>query len=175
MPAMKVPSQNPQSAEALGADYVVRARELGPALEAAAEEIERRRELPDSMVEALIERGFFRLLLPRALGGAELPPTIYVGVIEEVAKHDASTAWCLGQACGCTMTSAHLDLEAAREIFGGKRGIVAWGPPGPAEARAAPGGYRDHGTDGRDIGVVFNYPNPGGAHALPRCGGVGAH
>ena len=32
------------------------------------------------------------------------------------------------------------------------------------------GGY----SDGRDIGVVFNYPNPGGARALPMCGGVGA-
>jgi 2-oxoisovalerate dehydrogenase E1 component len=32
------------------------------------------------------------------------------------------------------------------------------------------GGY----SDGRDIGVVFNYPNPGGAHALPMAGGVGA-
>ncbi|HEY9553675.1 MAG TPA: transketolase C-terminal domain-containing protein [Allosphingosinicella sp.] len=32
------------------------------------------------------------------------------------------------------------------------------------------GGY----SDGRDIGVVFNYPNPNGAPALPMCGGVGA-
>jgi len=32
------------------------------------------------------------------------------------------------------------------------------------------GGY----SDGRDIGVVFNYPNPGGAHAMPMAGGVGA-
>ncbi len=32
------------------------------------------------------------------------------------------------------------------------------------------GGY----SDGRDISVVFNYPNPGGAHALPMSGGVGA-
>src|ERR687889_898185 len=32
------------------------------------------------------------------------------------------------------------------------------------------GGY----SDGRDIGVVFNFPNPGGAHALPMCGGVGS-
>ncbi len=32
------------------------------------------------------------------------------------------------------------------------------------------GGY----SDGRDIGVVFNYPNPDGASALPMCGGVGA-
>ena len=32
------------------------------------------------------------------------------------------------------------------------------------------GGY----SDGRDIGVVFNYPNTTGASALPMCGGVGA-
>ena len=32
------------------------------------------------------------------------------------------------------------------------------------------GGY----SNGRDIGVVFNYPNPHGASALPMCGGVGA-
>ena len=32
------------------------------------------------------------------------------------------------------------------------------------------GGY----SDGRDIGVVFNYPNSNGASALPMCGGVGA-
>ncbi len=32
------------------------------------------------------------------------------------------------------------------------------------------GGY----SDGRDIGAVFNYPNPNGCSALPMCGGVGA-
>ena len=136
----------PQGAQAPDLDYLRRAQELGPELAAAGEDIERRRELPEAIVEALIERGLFRLLLPRALGGAELRPAAYVAVIEEVAKHDASTAWCLGQACGCTMTSAYLDPDVAREIFGGKRGIVAWGPPGPAEARAVPGGYRLTGT-----------------------------
>ncbi|MBD9527135.1 pyruvate dehydrogenase [Paracoccus sp. PAR01] len=39
---------------------------------------------------------------------------------------------------------------------------------GSAMGRA--GGY----SDGRDIGVVFNHPNPGGTVALPMCGGVGA-
>ena len=131
-----------QGAQAPDIDYLRRAQALGPELEVAAEEIERCRELPDPVVEALIERGLFRLLLPRAFGGAELHPAAYVAVIEEIAKHDASVAWCLGQACGCTMTAAYLDPEVAREIFGPKAGIVAWGPPGPAEARAAPGGYR---------------------------------
>ncbi len=134
------------SGETLGADYIERARRLGPMIEAAADEIERRRDLPEPIVAALAERGLFRLLLPRSMGGAELPPAAYVPVVEEIAKHDASVAWCLGQACGCTMTAAYLAPEVAREIFGGERGIVAWGPPGPAEARMTPGGYRLTGT-----------------------------
>jgi indole-3-acetate monooxygenase len=139
---MRSASLDLQGASASEIDYLRRARELGPELEATAAEIERRRELPASIVEALVERDLFRLLLPHEFGGGELSPARYVEVIEEVAKHDASTAWCLGQACGCTMTSAYLDPGVAREIFGGKRGIVAWGPPGPAEARAVPEGYR---------------------------------
>ena len=39
---------------------------------------------------------------------------------------------------------------------------------GSSMARA--GGY----SDGRDIGVVFNYPNHNGPSALPMCGGVGS-
>jgi indole-3-acetate monooxygenase len=143
---MQSGSANCQGAGKSGAACLERARELGPALAHAAEEIERRRELPAEIVDAFVERGLFRLLLPHSLGGAELAPFLYVPVVEEIARHDASTAWCLGQACGCTMTSAYLDPEVAREVFGGKRGIVAWGPPGPAEARTVPGGYRLTGT-----------------------------
>ncbi len=143
---MRAAPRHPDNDKSGGYEIIQRTRELGREIEAAADEIERRRELPEAIVAVLIERGLFHLLLPRTLGGAELRPAVYVEVIEEIAKHDASTAWCLGQACGCTMTAAYLDPEVAREIFGGKRGIVAWGPPGPAEARAVPGGYRLSGT-----------------------------
>ncbi|HEY3909869.1 MAG TPA: acyl-CoA dehydrogenase family protein [Stellaceae bacterium] len=140
---MRSTAANPPGDKKLGTAYLGRARELGPMIAAAADAIEARRELPEKLVAALAERGFFRLLLPRSLDGAELPPSAYVPVIEEIAKHDASVAWCLGQACGCSMTAAYLSAEVAREIFGGERGIVAWGPPGgPAGARIAPGGYR---------------------------------
>jgi len=70
-------------------DYLRRARELAPDIAAAADEIECRRELPEAVVDALVERGLFRLLLPRSLGGAELLPTDFVPVIEEIAKADA--------------------------------------------------------------------------------------
>ncbi len=125
-----------------GPDYVARARSLGPALTGAADEIERNRELPASIVSALIDNGLFRLLQPRSLGGAELDPMTYVRVVEQIASHDASTGWCVEQANGCSMAAAFLDPEVAQEIFGPPDGIVAWGPVGPAELRAVPGGFR---------------------------------
>ena len=144
---MRSTSTDPPADSSAAIDYVARARELGPTLDQAADEIERRGELPDAIVAALAERGLFRLLLPRSLGGAELAPSAYVPVIEEIASHDASTAWCVGQACGCTMTAALLDPSAARDIFGDVHGIVAWGPPdAAAKAQAVPGGYRLSGA-----------------------------
>jgi alkylation response protein AidB-like acyl-CoA dehydrogenase len=124
-----------------GAAYIARVREIAPALAAAAAEIDAERRLPEPIIEALIERGLLRLLLPKSLGGAELLPAQYVPVIEELAKIDASAAWCVNQNSGCSMTAVHLKPEVAREIFGGPRGILAWGP-GPGEARVVPGGYR---------------------------------
>jgi alkylation response protein AidB-like acyl-CoA dehydrogenase len=124
-----------------GAEYLERARAFVPELAAAAPEIERHRELPDPVVAAMVERGFFRMLLPHSLGGAELLPAPYVRVVEEIAKGDASAAWCLNQGAGCSMTAAYLDPAAAKEVFGGPRGILAWGP-GPGKARIVEGGYR---------------------------------
>ncbi len=123
-------------------DYVARARSLGPALADAADEIEQNRELPASILSALIDNGLFRLLQPRSLGGAELDPMTYIQVVEQIASHDASTGWCVEQANGCSMVAAFLDPKVAQEIFGPQDGIVAWGPVGPAELRAVPGGFR---------------------------------
>ena len=127
-------------------DYIARARSLEPALTAAADEIERNRELPTSIVSALIDNGLFRLLQPRSLGGGEIDPMTYTQVVEEIASLDASTGWCVEQANGCSMVAAFLEPEVAQEIFGPSDGIVAWGPVGPAELSVVPGGFRLTGT-----------------------------
>lgn len=141
MPRSSAERAPPPPADSPRIDHVARVREIIPELAEAAAEIDQRRELPERIVKALIERGLFRMLLPQALGGAELLPARYVPAIEELAKTDASTAWCVNQNSGCSMTAALLAPEVAREIFGSPRGILAWGP-GPGEAKVAPGGYR---------------------------------
>jgi len=130
--------------------YLDRAREMQPMLRAAGDEIERHRQLPEAIVEALVERGIFKMLLPRSLGGAELDPLTYTAVLETLGHADGSTAWSLGQNSGCSMTAPYLAPEIAREIFGGPQGILAWGPelPGAGKCVAVAGGYRVTGQWG---------------------------
>jgi alkylation response protein AidB-like acyl-CoA dehydrogenase len=124
-----------------GFGLIERARALAPLIAREADEIERTRRLTLPVVSALIENRLYRVLLPQSVGGAEAPPEIFMQMLEEVAKADASTAWCLGQCTVCAMTAAYLDPEPAREIFGAPDGILAWGAIAH-EVHVVPGGYR---------------------------------
>ena len=126
---------------------LARARGLIPLLAAAAARIEAARELPGDVLDAMHDAGMFRLLLPRSLGGFELKPAEYVQCIEAIAMGDASAAWCMNQASGCSMTSAYLAPEVSREIWGGKRDVLAWGngPGSSSKAVRAEGGWRVSG------------------------------
>ena len=124
-----------------GLDLVERARSLQPLIARDADEIERTRRLTPAVTSALIENGLYRALLPQSLGGAELPLETFMLMQEEVAKADASTAWCLGQCSVCAMTAAYLDPDAANEIFNVAPGILAWGAIAH-EVQAVPGGYK---------------------------------
>jgi len=128
-------------------DYVERACALAPEIEARADQIEQERRLPAPVLAALFEAGLFRLLLPRSLDGGEVDPVTFARVMEEIAKADASTAWCLCQAAGCSMSAAYLSHDVAMEIFGrDRRAVLAWGPGPGARAIAVDGGYRVTGT-----------------------------
>ena len=128
-------------------DYVARAEALAPKIEALSDDIERERRLPPVLVADLHAAGLFRLLLPRSQKGAEVDPDTFFRVIEAIAKADASTAWCLGQAAGCAMSAAYLDHPVAWKIFGSDpKAVLAWGPGPKAKAVAVDGGYRVTGT-----------------------------
>lgn len=124
-----------------GFGLVERARAIAPLIAGEAGEIERTRRLTPGVVGALIENGLYRALLPQSLGGSEAPPEIFMQMLEEIAKADASTAWCLCQNSVCAMIAAALDHDSAHEIFNTAPGVLAWGAVAH-EARAVEGGYR---------------------------------
>jgi alkylation response protein AidB-like acyl-CoA dehydrogenase len=144
-----------------GFDLIERARALAPMIAREADEIERTRRLTPPVVSALIENGLYRALLPKSAGGAEAPLEVFMQMLEEVAKADASTAWCLGQCSVCAMTAAYLDPDTAREVFGAPTDILAWGAIA-GEVQVVPGGYR---ADGRwDFASGCRQANWLGAH-----------
>jgi alkylation response protein AidB-like acyl-CoA dehydrogenase len=127
--------------------YVAMAYPREPEPPAPADETERERRVAASLMKQLHDAGMFRLLLPRSLDGAEIDPITYVRVIEEVAKADASTAWCLNQNNVCSVIAGYLEPAAAREIFGPADAVLAWGSQGgDGYAQAADQGFRVTGT-----------------------------
>ena len=91
----------------------------------------------------------FRMLVPRSLGGEEISPVAFVQAIEELAKADASTAWCIAQTSVCSTIAKSMPRQTAEEIFtNNPRGVLAWGASthNNAKAVAEKGGYRVTGV-----------------------------
>ena len=124
-------------------DWVARARELVPVIEAGADRTERERRIPDDVMAAIDAAGILRMLLPATLGGGAADIVTFNRVIETIAAADASTGWCLAQTLASSHSAGFLDPKIAGEVFGSPRAIVAWGPPGgPTRAQVVDGGYR---------------------------------
>ena len=130
---------------ASGADMLALAERFAPQIEALAGETEARREMAPGVYRILVDHGFYRMLLPRHVGGLELPPSQFAPVVGRIAQADASTAWCLGQTSGCAMAGAFLPPETAAEIFGPKDAVLAWGAGPKGKAVEVDGGYEATG------------------------------
>jgi indole-3-acetate monooxygenase len=126
----------------LPVDPIAQALKIVPLLRAEASKIEALGQLTPTVVDALHTQGLYRTLLPRQLNGHGIGLESFVMVMEIMAAADASTAWCVGQASGCSMAAAYVDPAVAREIWGNdRRGVLAWGFQLEGRAKVAPGGY----------------------------------
>ena len=122
--------------------YLDTARQFAAEVARQADYIDEARELPPELAGEMEDRGFFRLLVPRSLGGSELALPDFLRVVEVFAGVDASTAWCVNQNNVWATNSTRMSLRTAREIWGKPRSIVTNGPPHPG-TKAVPtdGGY----------------------------------
>ena len=130
-------------------DPLVQARDIAPLLRAEAAQVEASGQLTDAVLDALHASGLYRTLLPRSLHGYGVGLETFVNVMQTLAAADASTAWCVGQASGCSMAAAYVDPPVAHEIWGDDpRGVLAWGFQLEGRAKVVPGGYRVTGKWG---------------------------
>jgi len=127
-------------------DPVERARALGPALAAAADEIEATQRWPQALLEQLHAARLMRLFLPVSCGGDQLDPCTYFRAVQAVASHEGSVGWNMFVANSAALLMAWLPLESGRTIFGDPHALIAWGAVNGQGAKALDGGYL---VDGR--------------------------
>lgn len=129
-------------------DLLAAVRALAPRLRAASEETEAARSLSEPLVQAMAEAGFYRMYLPRSLGGGELDPLTYFDVVEALAQVESVAGWSVLISTGAmTITARGLPDETLRTMFTSPRKtIMAGSGPPKGRAHVVPGGYRLTGS-----------------------------
>ena len=127
-----------------GPALIETARAFRPRIIAQRELIETSRRLPDALARQLAEAGFFRISLPEAYGGLDLSPVEALDILEELARADASVAWCVWNG-NTHWTVAQLAPEAARTIYADPDVITANSTRASGQAHIVAGGYRVSG------------------------------
>jgi alkylation response protein AidB-like acyl-CoA dehydrogenase len=123
-----------------GAALLETARTFRPLILEQRDLIETSRRLPEELARELARAGFFRIFLPEAYGGLDLAPMEGLAVFEELARADASVAWCVWNG-NTHWTVAQLSSEAARTIHADPDIITANSTRPSGQAHVVAGGY----------------------------------
>lgn len=140
------PIEAPAASTADATRLLSDASTLAPLIRQHTGEAERNRRISPKVVAALRDGGFFRMLLPRALGGFEVDPVTCSRVVEEIARADSAAGWTLQAGNTGAWWSARLPAEGVEEIYGGNASVLqaaAFHPP--QRAVEVPGGFRVSG------------------------------
>jgi len=131
--------------EDIDAQPVVRqAAALRPVLRGYQAEIEREQRLPAELVEQLHAAGFYRLVLPRSLGGLQADPLTYLRVVELLAEGVGSVGWNLANNGIGQLITLGLPDAGVQEIYPPGHATVIAGTAVQGGGQAVPveSGYR---------------------------------
>ena len=126
---------------ASGAELLSVAKGLRVHIISQRDAIEASRRLPEELACELARAGFFRVFLPSAYGGLDMTPADGIAVFEELAKADASVAWCVWNG-NTHWTAAQLSPEAAHVIHADPNVITANSTRPSGQAHVVDNGYR---------------------------------
>jgi hypothetical protein len=120
------------------------ARALRPRIITERDRIETARRIPEDIAQDLAGAGFFRIFLPEAYGGLDLAPMQAMEIFEELARADASVAWCVWNS-NTHWTIAQLSPAAAQTIHADPDVVTANSTRSSGQAQVVAGGYRVSG------------------------------
>lgn len=124
---------------------IERAASAQAEIQTHADAIDKERRLPDSLADYLKGLGFFRLLVPKSIGGEEIDWLEYLDVIRTIAHADGSVGWCVNQGAVFATHAGRAQKSLAQEVWGESHSVVGNGPPSHATYSAVEGGYELNG------------------------------
>jgi len=129
-------------------ELIQTARKLGTAVSQSIDEEENNGRLSASAVNALKEAGFYKLYLPKSLGGLEADPLTVAKVVEEIAGYNAAAGWSLMVANSTLPILGRVPEKGVEEIFGNNPdAFIAGTVHPPMMATRAEGGYLINGRN----------------------------
>jgi alkylation response protein AidB-like acyl-CoA dehydrogenase len=120
---------------------------LRPVLRRYHEEIEREQRFPHAFFEQLRDAGFYRMVIPRSLGGLQVDPLTYLRVVELLAEGAGSVGWNLANNGIGQLVTLGLPDEGVDELYGhaGDTIIAGTAVQGGGQGVPVAGGYRVSG------------------------------
>ncbi len=111
------------------------------------DEIEREQRMPRALFEQLREAGFYRMVIPRSLGGLQADPLTYTRVVELLAEGVGSVGWNLANNGIGQLVTLGLPDDGVQEIHRSGTDTIIAGTAVPGGGQAVPvaGGYRVSG------------------------------
>ena len=117
------------------------ARSFWPCIVAERDCIEASYRLSKDLARGLAHAGFFRIFLSEAYGGLDLASMEAMDIFEELARADASVAWCVWNG-NTHWTVAQLSPEAVCTIYADPDVITANSTHASGQAQVVPGPSR---------------------------------
>lgn len=140
-PFVQNPATVPTSEE-----LVARAAAMVPALRARADEIEKARKVPEDVVQMFKDAGFFRILQPKAYGGWEMNPIVFMRVLGELGRGCCASAWIMMILGVHNWEFGLMDPRASEDVWGeNDETIIASSYPPMGEITKVEGGWRIKG------------------------------
>lgn len=89
-------------------------------------EFEQLRHLPQDLADRMARDGLYQVCTPTEYGGQELSPRAYAEIVEQLAKADASAAWCVFIGITSSFSLASAQTEEFKKLLC-KPGVIAAG------------------------------------------------
>ena len=123
------------------------AADMRPVLRTFREEIEREQRMPAALVSQLRAAGFYKMVIPRTLGGLEVHPLVFLRVVELMAEGVGSVGWNIANNGIGQLISLGMPEEGTREVYAKGADTIIAGTAVQGGGRAVPveGGYRISG------------------------------